>query len=230
MRKLALTAGSLLLAAGLLACSSEDDAERSGGLTPVSPRPSTATSPAPSATTTTAAAPAADAPMPAVTKWIGSGTAADPGDFTAATRDGATTQLGDHVAFVTPSGRTRCMTSDISEGALACLVDLTNPPKRPADVYGEWVPGWVDFDGTEVTVGSVHADPAQFDVGTGAELPYGTSLRFGDYQCRSDPAGLFCVNFAHQTAVRLSDAGVQTFGCLREVAAPSDIGAKYACD
>ena len=105
-----------------------------------------------------------------------------------------------------------------------------HPPRRPAAVYGEWIGGWVDFDGTEVTVGSSHADPAQFGAGTGAQLPYGASLKFGDYECRSDPAGLFCVNFAHRSAVKINDAGVQTFGCLREEPAPADVGQRYTCE
>jgi hypothetical protein len=167
--------------------------------------------------------------MPAVTAWIDAGTVSDTADFHSATRDGVTTSLGDYVAFVTPSGKTQCMTDEKSDGALACLVSLTDPPPRPAEAYGEWVGGWVDFDGAAVQVGSVRADPGQFRLGTGTELPYGSTLRFGDYQCRSDPDGLFCVNFAHRTAVGLSDAGVEPFGCLREVEPPQFVGVRYAC-
>ena len=153
--------------------------------------------------------------------WIEAGEPADAAEFHSATRDGATTQLGDDVAFTTPSGKSNCMTdSKYSGGALACLVDLTNPPPRPADAYGEWKGGWVDFDGTSVHVGSAHGDPGRFAAGTGPELPYGQSLAFGDYRCRSDQAGLFCVNYAHQSAARFSDAGVQPFGCLQPATAP----------
>ena len=56
-----------------------------------------------------------------------------------------------------------------------------------------------------------------FAAGIGPELPYGQSLAFGDYRCRGDQAGLFCVNYAHQSAARFSDAGVQPFGCLQPV-------------
>ncbi len=167
--------------------------------------------------------------MPGVTKWVEVGAATDPDGYHSATRDGVRTQLGEYVAFVTPSGKTRCMTDQKSDGALTCLVNLTNPPPRPDDVYGEWVGGWVDFAGTDVQVGAARADPGQFSAGDGAELPYGSTLKFGDFGCRSDLAGLFCVNFAHQSAIRLSDAGVQPFGCLREVDPPADVGAKYAC-
>jgi hypothetical protein len=80
-----------------------------------------------------------------------------------------------------------------------------------------------------VQVGSVHGDPGRFDAGTGPELPYGQSLAFGDYRCRSDQAGLVCVNYAHQSAVQLSDAGVQTFGCLQPATAPPQIGEKFSC-
>ena len=100
--------------------------------------------------------------------------------------------------------------SKSSAGALACLVDLKDPPPRPDDAYGEWKGGWIDYDGTSVRVGSVHGDPGRFTAGTGPELPYGQSLAFGDYRCRADPAGLFCVNYAHQSAARFSDAGVGT--------------------
>ncbi len=167
--------------------------------------------------------------MPELTAWVQAGTAGDASEFHRATRDGVTTDLGEYVAFVTPSGKTQCMTDEKSDGALACLVSLSDPPPRPAQAYGEWVGGWVDFDGAAVEVGAVRADPGQFTVGTGPELAYGSTLKFGDYQCRSDPDGLFCVNYAHRSAVRLSDAGVQPFGCLREVAPPEFVGAKYAC-
>ena len=52
-----------------------------------------------------------------------------PASYHSATRDGATTQLGDDVAFTTPSGKSNCMTDSKNfGGALACLVDLTDPP------------------------------------------------------------------------------------------------------
>ena len=89
-------------------------------------------------------------------------------------------------------------------GALACLVDLTNPPPRPDTAYGEWKGGWVDFDGTNLQVGSARGDPGPFLNGNGPELANGDSLSFGDYRCRADQAGLFCVNYAHQSAVRFS--------------------------
>jgi hypothetical protein len=101
--------------------------------------------------------------------------------------------------------------SKYSAGALACLVDLKNPPPRPEDAYGEWKGGWIDYDGTSVRVGSVHGDPGRFSAGSGPELPFGQSLAFGDFRCRSDQAGLFCVNYAHQSAAQFSDAGVQPF-------------------
>ena len=63
----------------------------------------------------------------------------------------------------------------------------------------------------------------------GPELPYGEALAFGDYRCRSDPAGLYCVNYAHQSAARFSDAGVVPFGCLQKVTPPAEIGEKYSC-
>jgi len=140
------------------------------------------------------------------------------------------TDLGDDVAFVTPSGKTQCRTAaDVFDGAMACLVKLTDPPPPPAEVYGQWVGNWVDFDGAAAQIGSVHGDPGPFSEGTGSELPYGSSLRFGDYQCRTDPVALFCVNFARQTALQMSDAGVVPFGCLQNVIPPADVGIRYEC-
>jgi hypothetical protein len=113
--------------------------------------------------------------------------------------------------------------------ALACLVDLTNPPARPPDVYGQWKGGWVDFDGATVQVGSGHGDPGRFANGQGRELPYDSSLSFGDYRCRTDAGALLCVNYAHQSAVRLSAGGVDTFACARQVTPPAGIGVQYVC-
>jgi hypothetical protein len=165
-----------------------------------------------------------------VIAWIEAGQTADSADFHVATRDGETTQLGEAVAFVTPSGKTKCMTDPrYREGALACLVDLVNPPPRPDDGYGEWKGGWVDFEGKSLAVGSVHGDPGPFTAGTGMQLPYGQALAFGDYRCRTDPVGLYCANLAENTAVKYSDAGIEPFGCLQPVTAPPLIGKMFSC-
>jgi hypothetical protein len=181
-------------------------------------------------TTTVARAPEPGAAIADVIAFIEAGSPAEAAGYHSATRDGATTQLGDEVAFITPSGKSNCMTDSKNfGGALACLVDLTDPPSQPPDVYGQWKGGWVDFPGPSVEVGSAHGDPGRFSSGKGQELAYGNSLAFGDYRCRSDPAGLFCVNYAHQTAARFSDAGIVPFGCLQKVASPPDIGEKFSC-
>lgn len=106
---------------------------------------------------------------------------------------------------------------------------LTDPPPRPAGFPTAWKNNWVDFAGTTVDVGSPHGDPGPFADGTGAELPSGETLAFGDYRCRADAAGLFCVDYAHQTAVKMSAAGVEGFGCLQKVAPPADIGMRFSC-
>jgi hypothetical protein len=180
--------------------------------------------------TTPAQPPQAGADMTDVIRFVEAGQPADAGQFHTASREGATTQLGDDVAFTTPSGKTRCMTdSEHFGGALACLVDLTIPPLQPPDIYGQWKGGWVDFEGPTIEIGSVHGDPGRFGQGTGAALPYGQTLAFGDYRCRSDQVGLYCVNYAHQSAARFSDEGVVPFGCLQKVTPPADIGEKYSC-
>jgi hypothetical protein len=165
-----------------------------------------------------------------VIAWIEGRKPVDAAAYHEATRDATTTQLGDDIAFTTPSDKTTCMTdSKYHSGALACLVKLSDPPPRPADAYGEWVGGWVDFDGASITVGGLHGDPGRFTKGDGPQLPYGESLKFGDYQCRANQAGLYCVNYAHQSAARLSDAGIVPFGCVKQVTPPADVGVKFIC-
>ena len=181
-------------------------------------------------TTTVVGPPEPGAEIADVIKFIESGTPADVGQFHTATREGTATQLGEDVAFTTPSGTSNCMTDSKNfGGALACLVNLTIPPLQPPDVYGQWKGGWVDFAGPSVEIGSAHGDPGRFSNGTGPELPYGEAIAFGDYRCLSDPAGLYCVNYANQSAARFSDAGVVPFGCLQKVTPPADIGEKYSC-
>lgn len=230
MRMVVAIAASVLIAG----CSGagEEQSGGSGASTSSSPSPSSAAVSTPRTTTSPSPTgpPPADAPVAAVISWVQAGSPADLAGFHSATRDGTTTDLGEGVAFVTPSGKTQCRTdATMTGGALACLVELAEPPAQPDEVAGQWIGNWVDFDGGAAQVGSVHGDPGPFTVGTGPELPYGSSLRFGDYQCRTDPVALFCVNFARQTAVQMSDAGVVPFGCLEQVPPPADAGVRYEC-
>ena len=236
MRIAVLTAAAVLFAGGVPACSSAPSSQPT--LTPIPSRTVTSsaapTSSAPRTTTSTSkvpvpsTAPTGATPIESAMAWVEAGKPADPTAFHTATRDGDATQLGTDVAFVTPTGTTECMTDEKADGALACLVDLRHPPTEPSDAYGHWIGGWTDFDGSTLSVGSTHADPGRFAAGKGAELPYGTSLRFGDFQCRSDADGLFCVNFAHQSGVKFADSGVEPLGCLKMVDAP-DLGLKFSC-
>jgi hypothetical protein len=188
---------------------------------------------APSTTKTAPAqgVPAAGSPIADVITWIEAGEPADPAAYHSATRDGSVTRLqnGD-VGFTAPSGKASCMTDSMfSSGDLACLVQFVDKPKQPPAVQMEWVGDWVEYEGPTLTVGSVHGDPGRFIYGDGPQLPNGKSLKFGDYQCRSDQSGLLCVNYAHQSAARISDAGVEPFGCLQKVPPPEDIGVKFSC-
>lgn len=221
---------AVLIASVLVAGCSTTTGGQPERIEPIPPSPP-ASSPTPSTTKPKPTAPPAPgAPIGDVIAWVEAGEPADAGQYHAASRDGQTTDLGQDVAFTTPSGKTSCMTdSQNAGGALACLVDLVEPPPRPEDAYGEWKGGWVDYDGASLTVGSVHGDPGRFTAGEGAELAYGRVLSFGDYRCRTDPVGLYCVNYAHQSAVRFSDAGIEPFGCLQPATAPPQTGEKFSC-
>jgi hypothetical protein len=225
----------LLAASALVAgCSSTGDGnERSPSAltTPAtSPAKSTTSKPAsPTRTPASSTPPTAGAAITDVIAWIEAGTPADTGAYHSMSRDGATTALGTQIAFRTAGTEANCVTNEHQDGVLACLVKLTNPPPRPPDVETAWKNNWVDFAGTSVDVGSPHGDPGPFVDGTGEELPSGRALAFGDYRCRADAVGLFCVDYAHQTAVKLSPAGVEGFGCLRQATPPPGIGLRLSC-
>jgi hypothetical protein len=227
--RLAVILGVSLLVAG---CANEAPTDSRPTQSTVS-TPSTTRSAPPVTSTTTSTgpvkAPSAGAAISDVISWIEAGKPADPAAYHSATLDGTTTQIGDGVAFVTAGTEAACMTNQYVDGELSCLVKLTNPPPRPPDFPTAWKNNWLDFSGTSVEVGSPHGDPGPFVVGMGAELPAGQTLAFGDYRCRADAAGLYCVNYAHQSAVRMSEAGVEPFGCLEKATPPADIGLQFKC-
>lgn len=224
----------LLAASVLVAGCSQAQQSQPGKLTPISPSRTSSAAASTSATSpaSTTAKPT-PAPGPAATpaealSWVESAGPVDAADFHVALRGGTSTPLVDDVAFTTASG-TSCMT-DVKRGAgLACLVNLTDPPPQPPDIYGVWKGGWVDFDGTSVVIGSAHGDPGRFALGQGVPLPEGRSLSFGDFRCRTDATALVCANFAHRTAVRYSDDGVDTYGCARVARPAAGIGIQYSC-
>lgn len=223
----------LVAVSALAAACSQGQPADSGERLPTLSAPPTTTADTATPTTTTSTAPTtpprAGAPITEVVTWIEAADPVDAAGYRSATRDGETTDLDEDIAFSTPSGTSNCMTASRFDGALACLVELADPPQRPTPGEGQWQGGWVDFPGPTLQVGSAHADPGRFAAGTGAELPYGQSLAFGDYRCRSDAAGLFCVNYAHRSAVKFSDTGIEAFGCLQQETAPRDAGVRYSC-
>ncbi|MGK2853482.1 MAG: hypothetical protein ACSLE3_05140 [Microbacteriaceae bacterium] len=233
MRLLLLVMTSALVAG----CSQTLDSESSTARTPLSVTPPSGTSQAPGSTTD-ASNPSnpsgppgtidADAEIGEVISWIEAGDPAAPEDFGTVTRDGAGTTLDGGIAFTTDT--VNCIsTGRYRDGALACLVDLSDPPPRPTDVFTVWKGNWVDFDGSAVEVGSQHGDPGPFVDGEGPELTGGNSLAFGDFRCRADTEAVWCVNYAQRSAVRLSADGVDGFGCLTESAAPPGIGVRLSC-
>jgi hypothetical protein len=186
--------------------------------------PSGSKLPAPSA------APTPGTPISDVIGWIEAGHPADPGHYHNTIRDGATTPLGNDIAFTAVAGKASCMTDSKHTGAaLLCLVSLTNPPPAPATSYGDWQGGWVTFDGVNLQVGASRADPGPFINGNGSELANGDSLSFGDNRCRADQTGLYCVNYAHQSAARLSPSGIEPFGCLKPAPPPDGVGTAFTC-
>ncbi len=238
MRIAAVLAASVLVASVLVTgCANQPDTRiGTGQLTPITPSraavtPAPGASPAPGTPFPAAAtvAPDASAPIADVIAWVEAAGPVDGADFGIALRNGVTTPLAEDVAFTTPAG-TSCMT-DTRHGstALACLVNLIDPPPQPADVYGAWKGGWVDFDGAAVQVGSAHGDPGRFGAGQGPPLATEGSLSFGDFRCRTDTSTLICVNYANRTAVRYDDAGIETYGCTREPSSESGVGIRYTC-
>lgn len=231
---------ALLFAASVLVagCSQHSaDDSRSTQLTPITPSRTAGTAAPGTAASTTAttrtsvtstSAPEASAPVAEAIAWVESAPPVDGANFQVALRGGTSTPLGEDVAFTTPSGIS-CMTDVKRTTGLACLVNLTDPPPQPPDIYGVWKGGWVDFDGTSVQIGSAHGDPGRFRVGQGPPLPEGGSLSFGDFRCRNSSSALVCVNFARQTAVRYSDEGIDPYGCALQSPPPTGIGKQYAC-
>ncbi|KAA1250274.1 hypothetical protein F0Q45_10385 [Mycobacterium simiae] len=192
--------------------------------------PSSANTSATSKPPVASTAPVAGSPIAGVIAWIEGAHPVDPARYHSAIREGVTTELGDDIAFTAEAAKASCTTDFKHTGsALTCLVSLTNPLPAPATAYGEWKGGWVDFDGMRLQVGATRGDPGPFVNGNGLELANGDSLLFGDYRCRADQAGLFCVNYAHQSAVRFSAAGVEPFGCLRSEPPPDGVGTAFSC-
>ncbi|NGX07168.1 hypothetical protein [Mycobacteroides franklinii] len=198
---------------------------------------STTTSTTTSRTTTTmsrAPAPGPRASVESVTRWIEAGDPVAAEKFRTVDQDGTPGQLpeGD-VAFRAPGElgpRTvgGCITEMKYQEPLSCLPGLRNAPRRPPDLPGQWIGGWVSFDGATVTIGSRHGDPGPFIAGVGLPLEYGKRLKFGDYQCRSDQKGLYCVNYPHHSAIRMSDE-LEVFGCTKRATPPRGIGVQYDC-
>lgn len=178
-------------------------------------------------TTRTSAVAVPGADVTEVIAWIEAGQPAPAAQFAEVTRDGVTGTV-EGVAFRTDT--VNCIsTAAYRDGALACLVDLANPPPRPPDAISVWKGNWVDFDGASVEIGSVRGDPGPFRDGEGATLPAGATLTFGDFRCRADTAAVLCVNYADRSGVRLAADGVDGFGCLTAAEAPPGIGVRLAC-
>ncbi|WP_079627133.1 hypothetical protein [Mycobacteroides abscessus] len=185
-------------------------------------------------TTTSQAAPGPQASVESVIRWIEAGDPVDAENFRTVDQDGTPGRLAEgDVAFRAPRELGPrvvggCITQVKYQEPLSCLPGLRNAPSRPPELPGQWIGGWVSFDGATVTVGGLHGDPGPFIQGVGLPLEYGKRLKFGDYQCRSDQMGLYCVNYPHRSAVRLGDELV-VFGCTKRANPPRGIGVQYDC-
>lgn len=222
----------LTLSALVAGCSHTLDSTDTTARTPLSPTAPRVTTSSGTPTTTSTAKPPVEvepgAPINDVITWIEAGAPVAPEDFGSVSRQGVSTEV-DGVAFTTTYAN--CIsTPAYRDGALACLVKLTNPPPRPPDAFTVWKGNWVDFDGSSVDIGSMRGDPGPFGDGTGAELPAGQSLAFGDFRCRADTAGgVLCVNYAQRSGARFTDTGIDGFGCLQQVTPPEGIGIRLSC-
>lgn len=188
----------------------------------------------PTATTSRTPAPGPHASVESVTRWIEAGDPVDAEGFRTVDQDGVPAQLSQReVAFRAPGDLGPrviggCITAFKYKVPLSCLPGIRNAPPRPPDLPGQWIAGWVSFDGATVTVGSRHGDPGPFSEGVGLPLEYGKRLKFGDYQCRSDQKGLYCVNYPHRSAIRMSEE-LEVYGCTKRAAPPRGIGVQYDC-
>lgn len=194
-----------------------------------------------------AAPPGKDSAVAEVIAWIEAGQAAQLSTYqtatgsyatdTAAPTTTTTQNLGDDVAFRSPSKKLSCFglaskSTTYSPGGLHCLANLENPPPRPKEM-GQWIGGWVSYDGATASVGSFHGDPGPFLVGDGPELPYGQKVSFGQGSeqtvCRMDQTGLWCANKTKGSAVLLNDQGVTPYGCLEQIPHKEGEGFSYTC-
>ncbi|TXH08377.1 MAG: hypothetical protein E6R04_11055 [Spirochaetes bacterium] len=170
-----------------------------------------------------------------LSSWVKEGVPQDVATFHTATMDGEVSELKDDgdVAFRLPGavrGRELkgCITDFANSDTLTCLPPLSSPVRKPRKVEGHWMGNWVEFNGKTLTVGSSHADPGIFMQGSGNALAFGHSLAFGNYRCRSDMTGLYCLNDATRTGFRISNT-ITAYGCTQVADVPYGIGAKFEC-
>lgn len=180
-------------------------------------------------------APGPKAQPAAVLTWIEAAQLVDTANFNTVELDGTTTDLGvGEVAFRLPATvpyrtLTGCVSYHWTTQQFSCLGGVRNAPPQPPGMHGEWIPSWVDFDGKTVDIGSLHGDPGPFNNSNGRPLEYGTRIKFGDYQCRSDPAGMYCANYPHHSAIQLWGTSFIAFGCNKDLTAPHGVGERFTC-
>lgn len=112
---------------------------------------------------------------------------------------------GPSVQFTMPSGNIGCTMQ--SDGVVRCNIRQRDwaPPAKPADCMYDFGQGLI----LGRTAGFACASDTAF-VG-GPVLPYGSTIRQGPYECRSDEVGLTCTNLESGHGFLLSAAEYRLF-------------------
>ncbi|UGT42767.1 hypothetical protein LTV02_04965 [Nocardia yamanashiensis] len=186
-----------------------------------------------SASHSASSAPADNAPIAELLTWIQSGT---PTDTTTYRLKSSDIDAPD-AAFTTPDRKTSCwvqLTRHPAD-ALACTTDFQHPEPAPTAASWDrnpapWQPNYVELHDVDFSIGSGSRPQSH----TGPVLPYGSKFEDGDYVCRIDRStGTYCVNTLAHTGIRISESGVHSFGCPRELATDNITyytGLRYNCD
>jgi hypothetical protein len=147
------------------------------------------------------------------TALIGTGSPVDPETYHDAKETDsspAAPTIGFH--FTTPSGNIRCSTPKEPTVLLCEVTDHTYPSAtKPTDAKEpcQWFPDYAMLTDEGVAAGVCLPRPL---VTRGSRvLPYGSSIRMGDFGCLSTEGGLLCANQVSGHGYQLSREALRTF-------------------